>query len=315
MKPVWKESSKPKTQDAVVGGYAQGDQSLRTAPPAAPVATHTGSVGKRVESVAARIMTASAPLSEKDSRYVDLSDVLPSGFSFYDFENLSARPCTALEVQKMHRSVLEQNIKHQIDAISACLDQSAYRLTLGDFQFLMYWTRLNSFKKHPVNLVFRCNHPTHLTKVGEGKLPVESLDQKYQVKASQVKERKLDFAACDEYMRNFHEEYALYLWTPMVSDLIEGMLPDTTADEDWWNKYAGMLNPMHHGASLAERRAVLLQVCGAHDNSDIVEDMEQWSKLCEHGVEEYVEVKCQECGVLVEKQHLRIDPLMFLVFQ
>jgi hypothetical protein len=276
----------------------------------------------------------SSKIAQSDSRFVDIGTILPSGMGFYpDFDTLAVRPMGPLEGAKMHRAVIEQSVRHQVDAISATLDRSAYAITMGDFQYLMYWSRLNSFKKFPVKLEFTCTHPDHQSKVrrhielekkvaagyvltDEDKLnpglAPQTLDQFSTVQASVLKESRLDFDACNAFMEKFFAEHGLYLWTPLVADMVEGLEDATiTADDNYWNRYAGLLNPMHHGVTLKARREFLLKFMESQESIDILADFEEWATLCTHGVDEQVEVKCTYCGD-DSRQPLRIDPMSFL---
>lgn len=283
----------------------------------------------------------SSARAQTDPRYSDIGTVMPSSMGFYPgFDTLAIRTMSPRSVEKMHRAVSEQSFRHQVDAISACLDHTAYDLTIGDMQYTMYWLRLNSFKKNPVKVNWACANPDHLARVGlrveheaklrsgeleqpatlnEGDEPPEmpglapeTLTNVTSVQKAHLVEKRLNFDECDQFMRSFFNEYGLYLWTPLVSDLVEGIEEKGVTEElDYWNKYAGLLNPLHHGRTLKERRDYIMKFMDECDSADVLTDMERWSELCEHGVEEMIEVECYTCQAK-DKAKLRIDPLSFL---
>ena len=292
--------------------------------------------------------------SELDSRFIDISGQLPSQMAFYTtFDSLAIRPFSLVEVQKMHRAISEGSFRMQVEAISACLSQSAMDLTWGDFQYVQYWLRINSYKKHPVTIPFTCTNPDHLEWTVNGKpnpedpeapipCPEETLNNSYTITKDDLVPVLVDVDTLNAFLKTFHEEYGLYLWAPMMRDIVE-MENDLKAlqmkqnvasmhggknknvpqvaqvaqqlpfdvSKDYIDRYAALLNPRHHGNTLRERREFYQQLSNTA-SPDLGADMMQWESLSEHGVRQYISPTCKECGHVIGHLPYRIDPLAFL---
>lgn len=308
---------------------------------AQPIATHSGSFGRPAEPSAVPVMPSVAPTETQQHAAATRSDLfeigteLPSRLSFYGFDNLGVRHFGILEHIKLRRSVTEENLRHQVDALSACQDHSAYDLTVGDFQFLMYWHRINDFKRTPYTVEWLCNEPDHVEHTTEdyakrfqrhqetadlseieakpwaAPLEADTLTNVHVLQRTNMDVVMLDSAACEQFMADFEANYGFKLFPPMMRDVVsaleeEGIGQDLAA----YNRYAGLLNPHVHGASLAERRHALVDYSIRNPGLDIVADFERWVSLSDHGVKEAVEVVCKECGSK-RSLKLRVDPFTF----
>ncbi len=341
-------------------------------------ATHSGVMGRRVPPVppentpdqSDELPSGSAPIMQKiqppesstvsqsDSRFIDITDLMPSRMGFYDFDRISIRPFSLLDVQKMHRAITEGSLRYQVDTIAACLDVSPYELTWGDFQFVQYWIFINSYKKHPKKINFSCTNPDHVAWVSEGQRPSpqdpavlvpiteDSLDNEYVITKSDLTVDYLSLDVANDFLQTFHQEYGVFLWAPRVVDLVEvesdlkrlvqqqqakaakQQIKHAKVQEqmeeainpkvagynismDYANRYAVLLNPLHHGKTLAERRDFFLKFSETA-NPDLAVDMLTWESLCNETVHQYVSPVCKECGHTVGNVPYRIDPLAFL---
>ncbi len=287
--------------------------------------------------------------SELDSRFIDISQQLPSQMAFYNFDSLAIRPFSLMEVQKMHRAIAEGSFRLQVEAISACLSQSAMDLTWGDFQYIQYWLRINSYKKHPISIDFTCTNPDHLQWVATGKpnpeapddadmnipVPEETLKNVHTITKEDLVPVLVDIETLNAYLKTFYEEYQIYLWVPTVRDIVT-METDLKAaqmkqnaaafkggkienaaqtpfdvSKDYADRYAALLNPRHHGATLKDRREFYLKLA-ERASPDLGADMIQWESLSEHGVRQFISPVCKECGHVIGNLPYRIDPLSFL---
>lgn len=306
-----------------------------------PMASHGGSFGTPPGMQSALSVKAVMPVIEESSVHTaatrsDMFEIgieLPSRMSFYQFNNLSVRHFGILEHIKLRRAVTEEKLRHQVDALSASQDHPAYDLTVGDLQFLMFWHRINDFKRTPYTVDWLCDDPqhTHLASedyatqyavlrgqtLAEGEQhpaqPVSSdtLKNTHVLQRSTMDIVMLDQSACEAFMEEFENNYGFKLFPPMIRDIVFALEEeDIDKDLEAFNRYAGLLNPHAHGDSLAARRHALVEYSATNSGLDIITDFERWVKLCDHGVNETVGVVCKECGSK-RSLTLRVDPFTF----
>lgn len=215
------------------------------APVNKPYVTHSGTMTKRPPAAPednAAVVQPKIQVSDPgtvdstaqlDSRFIDITDSIPSRMGFYDFDRLSIRPFSLLDVQKMHRAITEGSLRYQVDTIASCLDHSPYDLTWGDYQFVQYWIFINSYKKHPKTINFSCTNPDHIAWVSDGVRPdpsdpaklidiaAASLDNTHTIVKDDLQSGYLDLDIANDFLRKFNEEYGLFLWAPRIVDLVE----------------------------------------------------------------------------------------------
>ncbi len=248
----------------------------------------------------------------EDSRYIDITGVLPSKCAVYKEGSVAIRPFTAFEVQKIHRAIVEKSLRHEVDAIGACLSMSAYDLTLGDFHWILYWEKINSYKRTPMTFSWKCTDIDHITKVGTGVLADSTLNNVHTLTNSDLQEQPLNEGAADAFAKEFFSNYGLYLDLPRMSDIIEDEEDtDTDSDNAWFSKYASHINRLHYGATLKTRRQYFKGWLNDHSDPDIIEELEHWIKLVEHDVVETIPTVCKECGAK-GRVTMSISPLNFL---
>lgn len=301
------------------------------------IATHSGSFGRPLEAATQPVQPTAPAASESQehtaatrSDMFEIGQELPSKLSFYPFDNLGVRHFGILEHIKLRRSVTEENLRHQVDAMSTCQDHSAYDLSVGDFQFLMYWHRINDFKRTPYSVEWTCDDAQHeartlpayqeqydkaIAEDAESTMlkPLEAVTLKnlHMLQRSNMEVVMLDTAACQQFMDEFELNYGFKLFPPMIRDVVFALEEDDIdADLSSYNRYAGLLNPHIHGASLAERRHALVDYSVRNPGLDIVTDFERWVRISDHGVKENVQVVCKECGSK-RSLTLRVDPFTF----
>jgi hypothetical protein len=150
------------------------------------------------------------------------------------------------------------------------------------------------------------------------KLDPKTLQVVHTITKEELVPKYIDFETTNGYAEAFFQDYGIYLWSQTMGDLIEGIetMPqneNAALDFDWVNRFAGLLNPHRHGKTLAERRAVLQAIINDPDSPvDLIEDMERWERLVEHGVQQFVNPTCTVCGSHVGETPFRVDPLSFL---
>jgi hypothetical protein len=91
-----------------------------------------------------------------DGRYVLLSD-LPTKYKFYDFSELWIRPFTPNEARLLHMAKVSGNLTYIVSAVAACISKKISSLVIEDFEFCLYWLRLNSYPAKPFTVNWTCN--------------------------------------------------------------------------------------------------------------------------------------------------------------
>lgn len=93
-----------------------------------------------------------APYAKKqiDDRYQSI--YLPSKFAFYDFKALMVRKFEIRDLSKMFNAVQSGSYDAFKDVIQGCIDVDINDLTPGDFKYLCYWLRTNSYTRTPIRI-------------------------------------------------------------------------------------------------------------------------------------------------------------------
>lgn len=277
---------------------------------------------------------------EVTAAYEDIS--LPSEFASYPWKDLQIRRFNIEELRAIVRSRTSGNLRHLIRAIDSTLSRPVTELTQGDFWYIMYWHRLNSYKKSPFVIEWVCTDPKHLEKVESGAAKGETLRNVLTVGKSNLDTQSIkldkytamrdalwaeysvkvrpqyvvDFVSATdedeelEYARKLKkEEQATAAETGDVDTFLEELENAETlgADEDrgFIYRYAALIDPSH-GESLQERVTYL-----DGQDPDLLVDLEDFLAVSDHGVTESWKCICKECGASkVVKQSL--DALTFL---
>lgn len=177
---------------------------------------------------------------------VDHTDVwLPSGFVGYEWDSIQIRRFTVREVRAIAQARGSGSLRHLIRAIDATITRPVTDLTAGDFWYLMYWHRLNSYKKSPFIITWTCTDPTHLESVQKGREArndmerqhVDSVSGLYMVEERTLKnvesinESKLNVTninvdAYNDMAQRLMSEYGISVRPAMLLDFI------TVSDEE-----------------------------------------------------------------------------------
>ena len=275
--------------------------------------------------------------AEKNSDYSNLSSELPSRFAFYVYNTLSSKRFGTPEVIKLAEGTDFEDFRMIVDCVSAVIDpdKSAYDLTLGDFFYLMYWLRINSFKKSIYKLRFNCQNIAHKSMIMEGALSPESLTNEIIIKKTSDLEiiyPDIEVAAkiCTEVKNN----YNIMLYPMTVRTFCElqdyrtkikdfdKIIEDETKPEAaiqaakdskrelehtyYMNEYASYLHPVH-GETLLQKVNFLRT---AKTDADLLEYIDDFISVCDHGVKETAVADCKECKAKTEI-NVSIDALHF----
>ena len=94
----------------------------------------------------------------QNDKYQSIS--LPSGFIFYDFKDLKARKFEVRDLAKMSKVMKTESHKLFKEVIQNCIDRDVDSLTPGDFKYLCYWLRLNSYPNSPMSINWKSKYGT-----------------------------------------------------------------------------------------------------------------------------------------------------------
>lgn len=247
-------------------------------------------------------------LADTDSRYVSIG--VPSNFMFYEYDTMSIRPFTLEELKKISKSYIDQNLSHLVEAVNACIDRSVYDMTIGDFWSLLYWERINSYKRYPYVVKGTCTDPAHLKDVKMKQLEAKTLELSDVLTSANLTVRDIPEARSleiESFVEKFADSTSVFLYPTTVSDLLE-LAENPELASSISIKYATHLNRAY-GKTLAERDAYLASSPLSKD-LDSLTDIEDFIALCDHGVNEVFSVKCTGCGKSTDIE-LSIDALSF----
>lgn len=107
---------------------------------------------------------------------------LPSRFFYYEFKDLYVKPLRVSHMAKIAKAHEQSSLQIMAEAISSLLSTSssdakdlAFKLTMADFNFVLYWLRLNSFSKPQIRVESKCMNEDHIKKVESGEMDEKSL--------------------------------------------------------------------------------------------------------------------------------------------
>jgi hypothetical protein len=293
------------------------------------------------------------PLAEKsgfemDERYQEV--YLPSLFLPYDFKRIHVRQLTRGEIKAIIRARASGSYRHLLQAIGQTLDVDPLQLTLGDFWYLMYWHRINSYKKSPFVVSWECKEEAHVKRTEldpedeSGKyLPKASLGNTLQINRSNIKEITIDQEKYLAAAQHLFDEYNGMQVTPSTVGDFADMMEESEEEElkkqtkqhklgntepDDEDELMKLLYELQEEVADAEVKlfgyryaALVHRVHGdtLQERDDyldqfppeVTDDLETFLQAAEHGVNEKFHVTCAGCGASKEIQS-SLDALAFL---
>jgi hypothetical protein len=225
---------------------------------------------------------------------------LPSRYAFYDFKDLYVTPFKGKHLAKLSRAREEGSIMQVVESVNTVLSNTngdqhlAYKLTLADFYFVLYWLRLNSFTKSVFIHTTTCPNEDHIQQVTEGKLLPDTLKMSEIIHKSTLKTNMLDTIPDPAA---FPLEYpGVYLTSVTMLDVVT-MTEDPRMANDPEFRYASQIavylrlvdNP---NADLDTRLAIVDDM--SPDDIDTVKAYEK--AINAYGIEESIQVTCKACG-------------------
>lgn len=185
--------------------------------------------------------THKLPLVTTTARVITASheDVwLPSGFVNYEWKDIQVRRFNVEEVRAVVRARTSGNLRHLIRAVDGTLSRPVTDLTIGDFWYLMYWHRLNSYKKSPFIIEWLCSDHQHVQWVKDGVRPAadeageatpieaKSLRNLLTVNKSNLATQQIDQAKFAELQARLLTEYGVSVCPQSLVDFV------SATDED-----------------------------------------------------------------------------------
>lgn len=82
---------------------------------------------------------------------------LTSQFFYYEWKSIKIRPFTLEELDLIHLTNSTKELLPLIQAIDNTINRDVFDLTLGDFELLCFWQRMNSYKQNKMAITWKCN--------------------------------------------------------------------------------------------------------------------------------------------------------------
>lgn len=300
------------------------------------------------EQLELRMKNQDSPYSEKNPEYTDIGPELPSCMAFYPGNSLSIRTFKTPHIIKMIESMEMEDFSMMVEVVSSVIEPGfpAYVLTVEDFFYIMYWLKIHSFKKHPMEIPFQCNDSKHISDVIAGVKTKESLSNKHRISQmgsltiEYITEEKLNKAT--EILNRVKKEYGVDLFPMQIKDYIllqdylkktalystkiaelellmatEGKVTSPQLDrlrEEKNRLDATYAMKDYAPYILLKPESTIIDKLNFLNNADLGPDflfeVDEFVNVTKHGVIETVAVGCQECKAKMEID-ISIDALHF----
>lgn len=257
---------------------------------------------------------------------------LPSKFIYYPFKDLYIKPFRVPHLAKLAKANDVDSMQLVCEVVSSVLmtptgtPNIAFRLSVNDFNAVLYWLRANSFEKQTMRVQHTCSNPAHHEKVMQGLLPRASLETETSHDISKIETVYLEQMPDPEVYHimvklDDGELRRVDLRPETMMDSIEFLDDPRLASEDFQYvaRIASMLDLDTPFPITAEKEGDLnrwtlqakIEVVEEYLTNDQALLVLQFSELVDHfGVVETVNVKCKECGN-EEQSKLIIDARTF----
>lgn len=269
------------------------------------------------------ISTLPVPEKVNDDYYSLPVSQLPTKGAFYpDITHIRIKRFGITQISNLFKARKIGSLRLLVSTVDSSLDGfSAFNLTEGDFQYIIYWHRLNSYKKNPLVVDFTCDNVQHISEVINKQQPEETLNNTSILNTSSFKEDFIDESKLEEFIKKFYDTWGLYLFPPRMEDVLEVTEKIENGEElDILEDYAKYINPGHIkdkvNAKTSNKKVHLryellkrLEKEGKVE-PDTLWEIDEFMELCKHGVSEKVNVACKTCGHIKEVE-LVVDLLSF----
>ena len=277
-----------------------------------------------IEEVQAQPVKKDLPDNLKDGRFVLLSD-LPSHYRFYEFKELFIRPFTTNEAKLIYMAKKSNNLIYVINAVNACISEDVSKLVVQDFEFCLYWLRLNSYPKKPFKVEWTCFKEIVVQEhtLEEG----QELGQEVECKQKNLSTLAMTNMTINDFPDNI--VIPANLMVPIMAPFeeaydinkelsrLETVYSKEELDEDDYETQkveiegriytASLAQWIKEGSSLEEKIAIL----EAQQDLELQDTIEELIDNCANfGITETIEIKCQKCGG-ISRRRLEVDYISF----
>ena len=189
---------------------------------------------------------------------------LPSGFIFYPFDTLSIRKFEVRDLAKMSKVHSSGSYKLFKEVIQGCIDRDINQLTAGDFKYICYWLRLNSYPKTPMSVEW-------LSKYGNKNIAL-------------VRKEELEIYAPDITKEQLQEwrNKGFEIPTLKFSDIFDTDLPE---EQDFMYS-----NAQYFAGQTWEEKISNMESYLEKNGLEALNETQEFDKLIDHGVKEKLTV-------------------------
>lgn len=266
------------------------------------------------------------PMPSADMTSIDL----PSKFAYYSFKDLYVKALRVPHLAKLAKATDLSSMQLIAEVVSSVLatpggdTNIGFKLSIADFNSVLYWLRANSFKRPTMRVNYTCSNPAHHEAVNLKKKDRQTLENEVVADTS-----VLDTSYLDQRPDPLHyhlklaigeKTYRVEMRPETVMDSIE-FLDDPRFDQEDFQylvRIASMLDvdsaffrPDEHGV---HKRWTLQEKVGIVEdhlsNDDVLLVLEFSDLVDRFGINEVINVKCKECGY-GEQIKLTIDARTF----
>ena len=284
--------------------------------PASPLVTPTMEAYKPPSTPKVSVQNRpSAHVSDKDGISVDL----PSRFHYYPFKDLYIKPLRLPHLAKIAKAHDTGSMQTMAEVVSSVLytpcgeENIGFKLSVADFNAVLYWLRLNSFSKKQMRLKWTCHNKLHLDAVERGEKSPESLEVSSLYTSSDLKFTYLESAPDPEHFSFELENYGKITMRPeTISDVIDFM--DHPLWEDAEFQYSARVASVLHvtkedGSQMRLAEKVKMLEDASPDNALLA--LQFADAVDTFGVNEKVTTNCIGCGAS-SAVTIAVDALSFL---
>lgn len=251
------------------------------------------------------------PMTEPEAVSIDL----PSKFAFYSFKDLYVRPFRVSHLAKIAKASANSSLQMVAEVVSSVLSTPdgdtniAFQLTMADFTAVLYWLRFNSFTKKTMQVEFTCGDDQHIAKVNAGEMSPSSLKVVASAASSMLDTHVLEFAPDPEYFRiAMPNGESIGMRPETIRDVIEFLDHPQWQDEEF--QYLAKLGALLNipGMNLSQRS----EFAGSQLSTDDTVIVQEFAVLADaYGIDEYVQLRCPECGAS-QRIKISVDASRFL---
>lgn len=256
------------------------------------------------------------PVSTAEGISVDL----PSKFYYYDFKDLYILPMRIPHLAKISKAHATGDLQTQVEAISSLLFTSsgdskdlAFKLTMADYQAVLYWLRMTSFSKHQMRVDSFCQDATHNREVSNGTKPQDSLKISTVVYKTDLKFNNMETAPDTDYYSITVDDVVIPFVPETLADTIQFLAhPQWTDDEFQYKSRIAAVLSLDKSTGKTWTWDQRIQFVDKFMDPDMAIRALEFADFADsYGVVETIETKCTGCGSKGVAT-LTCDPLTFL---